>query len=169
MFQPRSLNSRGTLVIAALVLVATTRQAAAANTTYTWTGAVDNTWENASNWSPTSGPPGKNDLVTMASGTCTVNSSTGSLKGMTMTGGTVTVNSGGSLNVDAGGNGVVLTMSGGTINGSVGNISLNDLTMSGTASFKAASGTTSMGNLTISGGTFTRCWRATRRRWTSPT
>jgi hypothetical protein len=132
------------------------RQATAASSE-TWTGAAgDNAWETQGNWDINK-VPGKNDLVTINSGTVTINNNTASINSLTINGGSLTANGGVTLQITQGG-GNNLTLTGGaSFNGGSATLSLgNDLVISGTASYQGSSGSSAiMGNVTMTGGTYT--------------
>ena len=153
--QRRRSNVRWALALALGFAFAGARDAAAAGSE-TWNGnAGDNKWETKGNWSSNQ-VPGKNDSVTINSGTVTINTDTANINSLTMTGGTLTLNGTSTLNMTQGG-GNNFTLSGGSFNGASGNVSFgNDLVISGTASYQAPSGTSAIaGNLTMTGGTYT--------------
>jgi hypothetical protein len=142
------------LLLAGALLLGGARQAAAASSE-TWTGAAgDNKWETKGNWDINT-VPGKNDSVTINSGTVTINAATANINQLTITGGSLSVIGGAAFNMTQGG-GNNITLSGGSFNGGSGTVTTgNDLLISGTASYQASSGTSKlMGNLTMTGGTY---------------
>ena len=78
-------------------------------TTYTWTGATDNLWTTATNWSPSRSAPATNDVIVFsASGTITVTAVP------TQTIGQLSVSGSTTVNLQAGAASNILTIGGGT-------------------------------------------------------
>jgi hypothetical protein len=141
-----------TLIVAGIVLMIGARQATAASTNWTG-GAGDGKWETSGNWS--NGVPGTNGVVTITTGTVGVNANTSSLTSLTVSGGTLTLNGTSALNINGTGT-PFFTVSGGSFKGGGGGLTVSgDVTISGTATYQAPSGTTSIsGNLNLTGGSY---------------
>ena len=103
-------------------------------TSYTWTGANNNDWNNSGNWSP-GGIPGTGDDVTIGSGTCFVNTTSPSINMLDVSGGgggTVIISGHLILNADLNTAGTI-TQTDGTIQGS------GNLIVSGTFNWNSTS------------------------------
>jgi len=155
--------------------------------TYTWTGASDNNWANAGNWSLSnggSGYPGNNstDIVVINTGTPTISSGTYTIAQLTVgntssSQGNLTINSGATLNVS--GTSSPVTISGGIINnagtmsvsatGSANAISFNTPT-STSATYTAGTGYFGAGSLsiTVSSASYNAVY-FNNTSWASPT
>ena len=102
-------------LLTSIVLIAATTTVIAG--TSTWTGAVDNDWTNAANWSGGT-PSGPSDVIVLPAGTLNqsiINVPNITIKRISVTGGSYTLNSAGpvTLTCAAGGSGDELTVSSG--------------------------------------------------------
>ncbi|MEF9475773.1 MAG: hypothetical protein L0958_03605, partial [Candidatus Mariimomonas ferrooxydans] len=111
---------------------------------YTWNGSVNNTWENASNWTPGTGPPGSGDSATIDLAAANV-----TIAGTT----TVSKLTIGGINTST------LTLGGNDLNVTYVDVTYNgDLTIGTNGTLDASTGTpiiTVAGSWDSSGGTFT--------------
>lgn len=120
----------------------------------TWTGSINNDWNNAGNWSP-SGVPGSGDNVIINSGTVSLNTTpVGDIGSLTMNGGDLTIgvsltisgasNIGGGATLDVGADLILnaaLVVDGQLIFGDNSISGVGDLTINGTFNWNSSSAT----------------------------
>ena len=111
-------------------------------TTYTWTGATDNSWLTTTNWTPTRTTPANNDIIQFnAGGTTTVTAVPTQTIGQLIVSGSSTVNlqAAGTVTLTITGTGTVLSVaSGSALNCNVANAITINITTGGTGSISGA-------------------------------